>query len=85
MKKLLILVIATLSIFLIGILISWGSNTEPEVELCNLEPETGPCKARMLKYYFNQDSKSCQSFIWGGCQGVVPFNKMDECENSCPQ
>jgi len=50
---------------------------------CDLEPDPGPCFAAIEAYYFNQDSQSCDSFTWGGCGGVVPFDTLAECENAC--
>ena len=51
--------------------------------LCELKPDTGPCKAYFPRYYFDQDSKKCKKFIWGGCLGTVPFETMSECMNAC--
>ncbi|MDE0916928.1 MAG: BPTI/Kunitz domain-containing protein [Flavobacteriales bacterium] len=50
---------------------------------CDLAPDPGPCFAAIEAYYFNQDSQSCDSFTWGGCGGVVPFDTLAECENAC--
>ena len=47
---------------------------------CGLEPKPGPCNASFTKYYFDNESKKCKKFIWGGCEGVVPFNSLEECE-----
>ncbi len=46
---------------------------------CSLIPEVGPCNAAFKKYYFNQQTMKCDSFVWGGCNGVVPFQTMEEC------
>ncbi|MAV64287.1 MAG: hypothetical protein CBD97_00780 [Pelagibacteraceae bacterium TMED237] len=50
---------------------------------CYLEPEPGQCLAAFDKYFFNQETNSCQMFIWGGCGGIVPFNSLLECQNIC--
>ena len=50
---------------------------------CELKPEAGPCKAIFERFYFDQETGSCKSFIWGGCQGVVPFETLSECQSSC--
>lgn len=50
---------------------------------CNLKPDTGPCKALFKKYYFNQEEKTCQEFVWGGCLGVVPFETLENCQKEC--
>ncbi|HPD55637.1 MAG TPA: DUF2330 domain-containing protein [Smithellaceae bacterium] len=50
---------------------------------CSLKPETGPCKAFFKKYYYDAGSKTCKSFIWGGCGGVVPFDTLEDCNKTC--
>ena len=51
--------------------------------LCELKPDTGPCKAAIPRYYFEEKSQKCKQFIWGGCNGTVPFETMNECINAC--
>ena len=53
--------------------------------MCHLEPETGPCKASLEKYYFDSETKSCKPFVWGGCQGTVPFDTVELCQGLCAQ
>jgi hypothetical protein len=48
--------------------------------LCSLKPEPGNCNASFSKYYFDDITKRCEVFTWGGCGGVVPFNTREECE-----
>lgn len=50
---------------------------------CRLEPLGGPCKAYIARYYFDQAEGVCKEFIWGGCEGVVPFNALGECQGVC--
>lgn len=52
---------------------------------CALQPETGPCKAKFTRYYFNQNERTCKEFTWGGCQGVVPFETLNECQGVCEE
>jgi Kunitz/Bovine pancreatic trypsin inhibitor domain len=47
---------------------------------CSLEPETGVCRAAIPKYYFDKKEGKCKQFIWGGCDGVVPFDTLEECQ-----
>jgi Kunitz/Bovine pancreatic trypsin inhibitor domain len=54
-----------------------------KVQNCNLEPDVGPCKAIVTKFYYDKTEKKCKPFTWGGCDGVVPFNSLKECENGC--
>jgi hypothetical protein len=49
---------------------------------CNLAPDTGPCKAYIPRYYFDHSDGKCKQFIWGGCDGVVPFQTLEQC-NEC--
>jgi hypothetical protein len=47
---------------------------------CQLEPDPGFCRAYLKKYYFDKTEKKCKEFIWGGCDGIVPFDTMEECK-----
>lgn len=49
-------------------------------DLCTLEPDSGSCRANFPRYYFDNTTKKCEIFIWGGCDGVVPFETKEECE-----
>ena len=48
-------------------------------EQCQLIPDPGPCKALIPRYYFDATDKTCKAFNWGGCDGVVPFETLEEC------
>ena len=50
---------------------------------CELEPDSGFCEANMSRYYFDKTSNSCQEFVWGGCNGVVPFETLTACQHQC--
>ena len=50
---------------------------------CLLKPEKGPCKALFWKYFFDPKSKTCKEFMWGGCDGVVPFETEKDCRELC--
>lgn len=52
-------------------------------EKCLLKPDKGPCKAIFWKYYFNPETKRCEEFLYGGCDGVVPFETREECQATC--
>jgi len=47
---------------------------------CCQSPEVGPCNAAFPRFYFDNETGSCQEFVWGGCNGVVPFETLEECE-----
>ena len=67
---------------LVSLILS-GSNDEDLPEECYLEPNSGPCFGAMPMYYFDSSTNSCEMFIWGGCQGTVPFQSLLECQNAC--
>lgn len=52
-------------------------------DACYQPPESGMCKASIPRYYYDADTGACQSFIWGGCKGSVPFETMDACVSTC--
>jgi hypothetical protein len=78
MKKIIIITIA-----LISFSCSKHEDAIPEPckTNCNLIPEAGNCKALFVRYYYDQTTKKCTPFYWGGCDGVVPFETMEECIN----
>jgi hypothetical protein len=49
-------------------------------ERCELVPDSGPCFASMPRYYYDKEEKRCKEFTWGGCEGVVPFETLEECK-----
>ncbi|XP_022249736.1 carboxypeptidase inhibitor SmCI-like isoform X2 [Limulus polyphemus] len=55
-----------------------------QVNDCHLEPETGPCKAYIPRFYFNKETGTCEQFIYGGCFGNANnFETIDECHAIC--
>ncbi len=50
---------------------------------CYSLPKTGKCKAMFNKYYFDYKSGICKSFIWGGCGENVPFETLNQCQETC--
>lgn len=52
-------------------------------EKCLIKPDKGPCKAIFWKYYFNPKTNKCEEFLYGGCDGVVPFETREECQATC--
>ncbi len=52
-------------------------------EQCMVEPVQGPCEALIYKFYYDIDDGECKQFLWGGCDGVVPFETMENCEETC--
>lgn len=53
-------------------------------QLCRLLPDVGPCRGSVVKYYFDEPSKECRQFIYGGCKGNANnFDDEDSCIESC--
>lgn len=53
-------------------------------EVCNLAPETGPCKAAFPRLYYNPQSQRCEPFIYGGCDGNSNrFESIEDCMRTC--
>jgi hypothetical protein len=68
----------------IAIIISLsGCCKEQQHKDCSLLPDPGPCKALFKKYYYDQNEKKCKQFNWGGCDGVVPFETLEDCQKKC--
>ncbi len=64
----------------------WATNANlegPSSRSCYSDPDVGLCKAAIEKYYFDSETNSCKSFIWGGYGGNVPFDTMGLCQNMC--
>jgi len=47
---------------------------------CSLVPDSGSCLAYFPKYYYDSEAQACKTFIWGGCNGTIPFETLEECE-----
>jgi hypothetical protein len=47
---------------------------------CYLEPKSGTCYAAARRYYYDRVERRCKEFTWRGCDGVVPFNTLAECQ-----
>ena len=44
----------------------------------------GPCKARMPRFAYDSESKSCIQFFYGGCEANGNnYESLDECQKSC--
>jgi hypothetical protein len=50
---------------------------------CLTKPDRGPCRAAKPAYFYDYASDSCQQFLWGGCEGRVPFETLDACLRMC--
>lgn len=50
---------------------------------CLQKGVAGSCLALIYKYEYNLLTKNCQEFLWGGCDGYVPFKSLEECQTIC--
>lgn len=51
---------------------------------CAQPPASGMCLAYFPSYYYNPSTKTCESFIYGGCQGNSNrFFSFDDCMAKC--
>ncbi|MBL7815919.1 MAG: BPTI/Kunitz domain-containing protein [Saprospiraceae bacterium] len=55
-------------------------NEECEAK-CKQVGDAGPCLAAFKRYYFDATERKCKEFTWGGCNGVVPFETLEECQS----
>jgi len=58
-------------------------NNENLPDDCYLIPDRGDCNESLLRYYYYQKIGKCRAFLWGGCNGLVPFESMAECREVC--
>ncbi len=50
---------------------------------CLVRPDPGPCRAAKPAYYYDYQTDSCRQFLWGGCEGRVPFETLEQCLRMC--
>ncbi|XP_049526663.1 BPTI/Kunitz domain-containing protein-like [Dermacentor silvarum] len=51
---------------------------------CSDPPDKGPCNESHTRYYFDPQNKTCQEFVYGGCQGNVNnYETHDDCRVNC--
>ncbi|XP_077995776.1 papilin-like isoform X2 [Glandiceps talaboti] len=57
---------------------------ESKQEICSLARKSGPCRAFITKWYFDQKYGRCTRFWYGGCEGNKNrFDTEDDCIASC--
>uniref|UniRef100_A0A8C6QK43 Tissue factor pathway inhibitor n=1 Tax=Nannospalax galili TaxID=1026970 RepID=A0A8C6QK43_NANGA len=53
-------------------------------DFCFLEEDPGICRGYITRYFYNNQSKQCERFKYGGCLGNLNnFESLDECKNTC--
>ncbi|KAG8519726.1 Spleen trypsin inhibitor I [Galemys pyrenaicus] len=51
---------------------------------CLEPPFTGPCKAKLIRWFFNPSSGRCERFVYGGCKGKKNnFLHEEQCYSTC--
>lgn len=54
------------------------------VSACELDADAGPCQDFADKWFYNVQSRSCEEFSYGGCEGNDNrFSSRVECERTC--
>ncbi|XP_059141809.1 kappaPI-stichotoxin-Shd2a-like [Physella acuta] len=57
---------------------------DPIDPICSLPPDGGICLARFVAYYYDEESRECKKFIYGGCGGNENrFYSKQKCEAAC--
>jgi hypothetical protein len=52
--------------------------------VCSLPKDVGPCKAVNKRYHYDNETKTCKPFIYGGCGGNLnKFLTQELCEQNC--
>ncbi|KAL1421525.1 hypothetical protein MTO96_023053 [Rhipicephalus appendiculatus] len=52
--------------------------------VCNETKYPGPCFGYFPRYYYNNVTKTCEKFIYGGCKANGNnFVTLEECKNTC--
>ncbi|VDN97547.1 unnamed protein product [Rodentolepis nana] len=58
----------------------------PNLDICKLPREEGPCRGKNQRFYYNSASEQCLEFNYGGCRGNAnSFLTKAECETRCTE
>lgn len=50
---------------------------------CLEQADPGPCGGATPAYYYDYQADRCRRFLWGGCDGNVPFKTLEQCQRMC--
>ncbi|XP_071833843.1 papilin-like isoform X3 [Apostichopus japonicus] len=57
---------------------------EGAINICALPAESGDCRDRQIKWYYNQGTRLCDVFTYSGCNGNENnFDTQDKCVQTC--
>ncbi|XP_071815953.1 uncharacterized protein [Apostichopus japonicus] len=57
---------------------------DTDKQTCLLPIVVGPCRAAVVRYAFNAESKECERFLYGGCKGNENnFMSLESCQETC--
>ncbi|XP_048354746.1 kunitz-type protease inhibitor 4 [Sphaerodactylus townsendi] len=73
-------------LLLVGLLTLWAgiSSAKETKDICRLPKDAGPCLALFSRWYYNWESKKCETFTYGGCKGNANnFKTLEECKRTC--
>lgn len=59
------------------------NSSPPLPAACSQLPESGRCRASITRWWFDGKAGTCRAFIWGGCDGSVPFETREACHAQC--
>nr|XP_020633623.1 carboxypeptidase inhibitor SmCI-like [Pogona vitticeps] len=52
--------------------------------VCRIPKDSGTCSQRLIRYYYDQASGSCETFVYSGCDGNANhFHSIEECQTIC--
>ena len=55
-------------------------------QVCQQEKQVGPCRGTFKRWYYDNNSKQCREFFFGGCRGNSNnFIKYEDCDKRCQQ
>ncbi|KAI9014613.1 hypothetical protein BC832DRAFT_160154 [Gaertneriomyces semiglobifer] len=72
-----------LSCFALSLLAGCATVAAYIPEQCLKKPDVGPCRGSFPKYYYDGDRGECALFTYGGCDGSVPFESIEDCRTTC--
>ena len=62
------------------------AEAKDDKSFCKLPSAVGDCRAAIPRWYFNDESKECEEFVWGGCDGNANnFASKSKCEIRCKE